>query len=295
MKLHRAVQNGHTLIEVLVAIGIIGVMVGLLLPAVQGIRDSALKMQCQNNLKQLALALHNYDGTYGHLPPPPPQGTAADLQLRLTWMAMVLPQIEKDAVWSEAVQSLVTNPDPSSNPPHKGMATVVSLFVCPSDPRLRVPHRDDLGVIAAFTSYIGVGGGRNWDGCLGMPGPGIRFAEITDGMSNTLLVGERPPPSTWQAGRWYSVYSPGAPLTHGPDEGLLAESPSFPGDNCGGPFWFGPGRIDNVCDRYHFWSLHRGGANFAFADGSCRFLRYSARPQVLAFATRAGDEPVELP
>jgi prepilin-type processing-associated H-X9-DG protein len=64
---------------------------------------------------------------------------------------------------------------------------------------------------------------------------------------------------------------------------------------CRGPFVFGPGRFDNPCDSYHFWSLHLGGANFAFCDGSVRFLSYAAAPLLPALATRAGGESVEIP
>ncbi len=127
--------------------------------------------------------------------------------------------------------------------------------------------------------------------------PGVRIVDITDGSSQTLIVAERPPPDTLQAGKWYTwvaVFGVWA-NRYGPDENLVAEGGIVPGDNCAGPFRFGPGRTDNNCDRYHFWSLHPGGGNFAFADGSVHFLRYSAADILPALATRAGGEVVGVP
>jgi prepilin-type processing-associated H-X9-DG protein len=71
--------------------------------------------------------------------------------------------------------------------------------------------------------------------------------------------------------------------------------PDFADPSCQGPFWYGPGTTSNPCDRYHFWSLHSGGANFLWADGSARFISYAAKDIMVALATRAGGEVVELP
>ena len=126
--------------------------------------------------------------------------------------------------------------------------------------------------------------------------PGIRLSEITDGASQTLMVGERPPPDSLQAGRWYSSLY-GLEPNPGPDEEMAIPSPRWAQDFECAPAAsrFGPGRTDNPCDRYHFWSLHPGGANFLFADGSVRFLPYSIEPIMSALATRSGGEIIELP
>jgi len=127
-----------------------------------------------------------------------------------------------------------------------------------------------------------------------------RFADITDGTSNTLAIGERPPPDDMEDGWWYSAMCAYAlPAVSEPCRGPcvtlhMDSPPGFSGPGCSGPIHFGPGRLENPCDRHHFWSLHQGGANFVFADGSARFISYAAREIVPALATRAGGEVVSL-
>ncbi len=207
-------------------------------------------------------------------------------------MGLILPEIEQSTLWEATRQAFKIDPLPWINPPHIGYATVIRLYVCPDDGRLLAPMPTQNGTPAVYTSYLGVGGGRSWNGVLGMPGPGIRFSEITDGLSQTLMVGERPPPDTFQAGRWYTGAWPPEFALQGPEEGMPVASPLTPGDPCTGPFRFGPGRTANPCDRYHFWSLHPGGAHFLFADGSVHFLTYSAVSIMVPLATRADGEAI---
>ncbi len=82
---------------------------------------------------------------------------------------------------------------------------------------------------------------------------------------------------------------------YGPDGVMPVAHAYLSTDPCLGPYRFGPGRPDNPCDRYPFWSLHPGGAHFLFADGSVHFLPYSAQPTMVALATRNGDEAVSPP
>ena len=108
------------------------------------------------------------------------------------------------------------------------------------------------------------------------------------------MVCERPPPNSYQAGQWYQA----AMILErfgGPDGTMNNSNPVVLGDPCGSGGGFGPGRLANPCDRLHFWSLHRGGANFVFADGSVRFLPHSANNILSALITRAGGETFELP
>jgi prepilin-type processing-associated H-X9-DG protein len=127
----------------------------------------------------------------------------------------------------------------------------------------------------------------------------VRISEITDGTSNTLAVGERPPYPQGGWGVWYSgVWGAGATGTGAVVLGVTepCAPPDFLDHPCDGMvFRFGPGTIDNSQDAYHFWSLHPGGANFLFADGAVHFLPYSALPIMEALASRAGHEAVSLP
>ena len=134
-------------------------------------------------------------------------------------------------------------------------------------------------------------------GVMGGDFTGVRLTSITDGTSHSLLLGERTPPGRLFVGAWYD---PGIPETSwGVDSygrGIcLAAQIDFDVGKCHGPFRFGPGRIENPCDSNHYWSLHPGGANFAFADGSVHFLSYSAASVLPALATRAGGEVVAIP
>jgi prepilin-type processing-associated H-X9-DG protein len=162
--------------------------------------------------------------------------------------------------------------------------------------------------MAAFTSYIGVAGsfvgsaviiedgGNTVRAAAGVFGaaPGNRLTDITDGTSQTLMVAERPPPNTFSAGFWYGRHND--EVNSGPDEMMRYGQPWPMSDGCrSAGYHFGPGRVDNPCDRNHFWSLHRGGANFLFADGSVHFMGYSADSVMPALSTRAGGEVSEIP
>jgi prepilin-type processing-associated H-X9-DG protein len=111
------------------------------------------------------------------------------------------------------------------------------------------------------------------------------------------MVGERPPPDSLQAGWWYSSHWGHGPGAHGPNNAIVLGGLRLVSNDGCGPLrgTFGPGQTGNPCDRFHLWSLHSGGANFAFADGSVRFLGYAAEPFIIALATRSGGEIVDLP
>jgi len=293
-------RAGFTLVEVLVVIGVIGVLIGLTLPAVQRARASASRVSCQNRLKQVGVALQNTHAAHGRLPPlPGKHSPSPDLYALLGWMAHILPYIDQDALFRTSEHACRTDPNPFHNPPHVGLATIIPAYVCPDDGRL-TPMTDSFGVTAAYTSYIGVNGA--FVPALGraLPGPfGRPLTDVADGTSQTLLVGERPPPDSLQAGWWYPVYAGSGEGFRGPNSFMVVNDPiMFAQDyECAGAWrgHFGPGRLDNPCDRYHFWSLHPGGANWLFVDGSVRFFAYSADPIIAALATRAGGETVEMP
>jgi prepilin-type processing-associated H-X9-DG protein len=306
-------RTAFSLPELVIVLGMIGLLIAFLLPAVQRARESASKTRCQGNLKQIGLALHQYNDSQGVLPP-----AEADLRLParaqpagLRWMVLLLPYLGQQPVWDTTVRAYQSDPIPYHNPPHVGLATEIPQYTCPSDARLGVPLTDQDNITATFVSYLGVAGG--WGGPYAFPtGPGrqdygviseydeVDLANISDGTSNTLMVGERPPPATLQAGWWYSALEPSGSAygsAKGPDGELFVAygAGHIYGTGCSGPFNYGPGQLDNPCDRWHFWSLHENGGNWLFADGSVRFLSYSAGPIMIALATRAGGEITNTP
>src|SRR5205823_1198959 len=165
------------------------------------------------------------------------------------------------------------------------------------------------GLVVAFTGYLGVNGTnlRTLDGVL-FWNQSVKFADVTDGTSNTLMVGERPP--SWDlvfgwwyagAGQWDYSFNPlhnsgSCDVSLGAAE-LNIKSNSIPQmDACPtGPYGYGPGTILHPCDQFRFWSLHSGGSNFLFGDGAVRFVTYDAAPVMAQLGTRAGGEPVSPP
>jgi prepilin-type processing-associated H-X9-DG protein len=212
-----------------------------------------------------------------------------------SWIAFVLPQLDNGPAWAEAVADYAGRPAFVGPPPHGTLARPLPVVLCPSG-RKQVGTTDD-NVTAAFTYYLGVSGsiGATRDGVL-FPGSAVRFTDITDGASQTLLVGERPPSPDNHFGWWYA----GQGMSFdGSADFLLAvrdTNRTFRAPTCPlGPYPFQPGVPDNMCDTFHFWSLHPGGAHFLFADGSARFLSYGANEVLPALATRAGGEVVTVP
>lgn len=294
-------RRGFTIIELLVVIGILGIVIGLILPAIQRAREAAARVSCLNNLRNIGQALHNFHDQHGQLPPLVAQPTTnGDPNGLLGWMALILPEMGQETLYEASAEACRLDANPLHNPPHVGMSTVVRSYVCPDDGRLLSPLTDAFGVEASYTSYIGIGGvfRNDMEGLNGVIGsnPGIRLAMISDGLSQTLMVGERPPPASLLAGWWYPwVVMQGITL-RGPNNWIDLGAPALRDDPCVlTGVAFGPGRLDNPCDRYHLWSLHSGGANFLFADGSARFFSYSAAPIIPALASIDGGEVVAIP
>jgi prepilin-type processing-associated H-X9-DG protein len=292
-------RPGLNLVEVLVVLGVVGLLVGLTLPAIQQARAAAERVACQSRLRQIGLALQGHHDTLGAFPPGQDPAFFAQAQGPIegvSWLAKLLPFVEQQLLWEQTQQAVRQDRAPWHNPPHVGLATVIPLYTCPSDPRVAAPQQGPDGVLAAYTSYKGVRGtisGRD-DGVLPL-GYTVRVANITDGTSQTIMVGERPPSARLDSGWWYTSHW--SAYTH--DFILWAEmrgeSPYCIPPPPVGRFVFGPGRFSNQCDLYHFWSPHGGGANFSFADASVRYLSYSISPKLRDLASRAGGEAVELP
>lgn len=290
-------RRGFSLVELLVGLAIIAVVVGLLLSGVQRAREAAARARCQNNMRQLGLALHAAHGTWGNFPAGVtlPKGSAH--YPFMSWHTRLLPFIEQQPIWDEAVVSFRTNRDFLSAPGHPGAERAVALFGCPLDARTAAPQRVADYYTRGLTSYLGVSGlNSGWaDGVL-FPDSATRLTDISDGTSCTLLLGERPPSADMVFGWWYAGWGQNrdgdADMILGTraKRTFVSSAPSC----APGPYNFAPGALNNMCDTFHFWSLHPRGANFTFADGSVRFLRYSADDILPALATRSGGETTPM-
>ncbi len=298
--------RGFTLVELLVVIGIIGILIALLLPAVQMVREAGRRTVCSNKVRQLSLGLMNFESSHGQLPiglssfrASPGSGGGTNQYYGMSWITRVLPFIEQNAMWEQAIEDYGFSPIPFRS--HRGMRTVLSSVACPSDPATGQVQWTHEGYLVASTDYLGVNGidYRTRDGVFTFDLP-IQLAEINDGQSNTLLIGERPPSPDFWYGWWYAT-GQGSVSTGDVTLGVAELKPTVSGgfadylDGCPpGPYNYVAGRNEQ-CDTLHFWSYHPGGANFALADGSVRLIPYSITASTLqALATRAGGESVTL-
>jgi prepilin-type N-terminal cleavage/methylation domain-containing protein/prepilin-type processing-associated H-X9-DG protein len=312
-----APRSGFTLIELLVVIAIIAILIGLLLPAVQKVRESAARMSCTNNLKQIGLALQNYHDSnqgfpagfyagynysgapYGGgsgFPPLPPGKT----YLTFTgWELQLLPYLEQQALYNNSNTWLLANPTNTDNNSYQACGYVLKSYVCPSNVR---PTTTNDGATYALESYMGCTGtssGSNWgtptaDGILYV-NSSVQIVQISDGTSNTIAVGERPCTGDLYYGWGFAPYGTGAgdgdTVLGGYDSALAQVLGDIP-TNVGlqNPRIPQAGYTSGEVDGAHFWSFHLGGANFVFADGHVQFLPYSANSVFLAMCTRNGGE-----
>jgi prepilin-type processing-associated H-X9-DG protein/prepilin-type N-terminal cleavage/methylation domain-containing protein len=295
-----AMRRAFTLVELLVVIGIIGVLVSLLLPAVQAARGAARRISCANKMKQIGLALLSYESTYKVFPPgyiSKFTNTGDDTGPGWGWASMMLPQIEQDAIYRTINFDL-----PIEHPNNGARVASIPEFFCPADQIRRVwpaKTRDAAGnplatvCDVAASNYVGVFG----IGEPGIDGEGIFFRnsdvgirQITDGTSQTLSIGERAHPlgnATWVGSVTNAVLFP---ETNNP---LGQRAPEHSSGMVLGHVGEGVGPGGAGGDVNQFYSLHGRGVNFLFADGHVSFLVANMDYKTyLALATRAGGESV---
>lgn len=289
-------RSGMTILELLVVISIIGILTSLILPAVQYARATARKTQCANSLRQLGVALTNYESQHRHFPAGKNALDHSQLP-ELSWMGSILGNLERVALANDIRDAYTEERSPYLIPPHIPITRPVVAFQCAADSRVKKAQSASTlnGARVGLTSYLGISGVDHTDntGIL-YYGSKTTTAAIRDGLSNTLLVGERPPSSDYNLGWWYTGAgqdgSGNCDVTLG-----TREIPTIGGllSGCSGEPGFREGNIDEFCDALHFWSLHAGGANFLFADGRVQFMNYESAEILPALATRAGGEPTQ--
>ncbi|MDG3007004.1 DUF1559 family PulG-like putative transporter [Paludisphaera mucosa] len=304
--------RGFTLIELLVVIAIIAVLIALLLPAVQSAREAARRAQCVNNLKQIGLALHNYNDSHGVFPPgyssfykrdSGDAGTAEDdIGPGWGWASFILPQVEQRALFDSI------NFNFTLTQPHNLTSQYlrVGAYLCPSDSTpVTVPVRNEANTQTMYTvgcaNYVGMFGvGEIGDA----PGRGagmffrnskISFAGVTDGASNTIAVSERSHNLsyvTWTGravGGWLFTTSS---VEGGTDKFQVDPEEAF--TMILGPAGTEDGARTPNDPQAHvedYWSYHPGGVNAVLVDGSVRFIKSAINPiPWQALATRAGGE-----
>jgi prepilin-type N-terminal cleavage/methylation domain-containing protein len=308
-------RRGFTLIELLVVIAIIAVLVGMLLPAVQKVREAAAKARCQNNLKQIGIALHNYHGVHNVFPP-------GENNLH-NWAGYLLAHIEQDNVarnitWTQRGYT-TSLAEAQSNPTHfRALCTVIRLYLCPSSSHSPTQNAynsagadpnqpyNDLGVL----EYAGIAGSdRNGQSASTLGtfyfNSAIRFGDIMDGTSNVMVVGEY---SGVTSGQKYNAYGGTSDncvtwdiMTWGGGEytwpvKTIAFPPKSPYFWCNygssSPLYVGQ-CSQNVVSRAALKSSHIGGINVLLGDGAVRFLTSDVRLNVLKdLADRADGTPL---
>lgn len=305
-------RSAFTLVELLVVIAIIGIMVGLLLPAVQAAREAARRMQCGNNLKQIGLAIHNYESAYRQMPPSRIE-INAPLKHHAGWQVMVLPFLEQTALYEQyrkerswfdqqnaaAITSKVTGFVCPSAPGTRSMpiaARMIARDITWGTPQLASSDYPAINNVRKSTWVVSGGtmptpDAREKPGALfpKTPGLGVKFAEILDGLSNTIMIVEDAGrPEVWINGRLTPNPSSGTDIlgTLHVEEGWgwadLQDSFSLDGSNTQGianktnkttfAVTQSGNCMINCTNDGEIYSFHAGGAHSLRCDGSVQFL-----------------------
>ncbi len=255
---HRS-RFGFTLIELLVVIAIIAILIGLLLPAVQKVREAAARMKCSNNFKQMGIAMHMYNDQYGKLPAGWVTNQSATIAPSpgWAWTLLLLPNLEQGNLYTQINADIVT---PGGAPATNAtLQTPLSVYRCPSDSGPQI------------TQFLGGYGASNYVCNREVLGPDVNshatnlsVQTISDGSSNTILVGERD--FVKNIGATWGVRSSttSASFEGRPGSGINPVNPANP-----------PASGTGNTQRLAFNSQHTAGCNFLFGDGSVHFISNS--------------------
>jgi prepilin-type N-terminal cleavage/methylation domain-containing protein/prepilin-type processing-associated H-X9-DG protein len=294
-RVRRSRSAGFTLIELLVVIAIIAILIGLLVPAVQKVREAASRAQCQNNMKQLGLGLHNFHDAYKGFPP------AKQDTPEMGWTYFVLPYIEQGPLYKRINLTVAwDNTTVNDHDPGGVNQAVVPVFLCPSAPpdRTGTNHRQmlDYPAITQLTrpnpSYTAFPMPASDPTYIGVLGHNVKrkLTAITDGTSNTILLAESGGRNqTWQMGRMTSTGgTTGAWANPGTQITVSGFNPSNPAATTG------PCAV-NCTNANEIYGFHTGGANLLFADGSVRMAPANTSVNVIIpLTTRAIGEVVQI-
>jgi prepilin-type N-terminal cleavage/methylation domain-containing protein len=285
----RTRRPGFTLIELLVVIAIIAILIGLLLPAVQKVREAASRLKCQNNLKQIGLAIHNFHDTYGMLPP------ARIADQYATWSVLLLPYIEQDNLyrtWDLTKKYY--------NQTAFDVTAQVSIYLCPTrrgPPQIgELPEDVATGPMGTLGDYAAAASDNTTDPVTAYDQPGAtgsiiigirngaqwtsrtRFADVTDGLSNTVFIGEK----HIQLGQLRRVKG---------DRTIWNGDSADVFSRIGGP---GKGLVGNLntATNQRFGSWHPGVCQFVFGDGGVRALPVTIPEATISLLIQRNDGQV---
>jgi prepilin-type N-terminal cleavage/methylation domain-containing protein/prepilin-type processing-associated H-X9-DG protein len=300
-------SRGFTLIELLVVIAIIAILIALLLPAVQAAREAARRTQCLNNLKQIGLAMHNYHSASEVFPPGyvslTQNGSPGGLEIGpgWGWGTMLLSALEQKTIYDAVNFSLPTT-DPGSQTVRR---TNLSVFVCPSNTGgsggpLTITDGSGTVLVRDLSpgQYVAVAG--QWEpeefpaqnNGVFYRNSRISIRDITDGTSTTLMVGERSQNvanATWVGMIPFGEACTNPNWAHQDCEASNVLILGHTGPSPDEPWIDTPNYKKSGADDFH--SLHPGGCNFLFCDGSVRFIKETVNPQTYSYlSTRAGGE-----